>query len=179
VQREVVLALLAKEPAQAFQLRARLNAALGPLGAALNDGHIYVTLGRLERAGLVTRERIADSDHADERKVYRLTAAGQRSVADWIGDSSWPRPDLQEFHLKLIAAASAALADPITLVDRQRRELLRRLRQAQRAAIDEPPTSPAALLLEGIAMRLQADLRWLESCEQAWTTTPWIDGTES
>ncbi|GAA4229012.1 hypothetical protein GCM10023075_35590 [Streptosporangium album] len=26
----------------------------------------------------------------------------------------WPRPDLAEFHLKLIAAASAGLADPLT-----------------------------------------------------------------
>jgi DNA-binding PadR family transcriptional regulator len=172
VQREVVLALLAKEPAQAFQLRARLNAALGPLGAALNDGQIYVTLGRLEKAGLVNRERLGESDDRAERKVYQLTAAGQQSVLDWVADSSWPKPDLQEFHLKLIAAAAAALADPVSLVDRQRRELLRQLRQAQQAAMDEPANSPAALLLEGIAMRLQADLRWLEACERAWTTTP-------
>jgi hypothetical protein len=25
------------------------------------------------------------------------------------------------------------------------------------------------LLLEGIALRLQADLRWLEACERIWT----------
>jgi hypothetical protein len=25
------------------------------------------------------------------------------------------------------------------------------------------------LLLEGIVLRLQADLRWLEACEQNWT----------
>lgn len=40
-----------------------------------------------------------------------------------------------EFHLKLIAAASAGLADPLTIVDTQRREWLRRLRAAQRAAM--------------------------------------------
>jgi hypothetical protein len=43
---------------------------------------------------------------------------------------SWPKPDLAEFHLKLIAAAAASLADPITIIDTQRRELLRRLRDA-------------------------------------------------
>jgi hypothetical protein len=32
----------------------------------------------------------------------------------------------------------------------------------------EPDRSPAGLLLEGIALRLQADLRWLEACEQNW-----------
>ena len=79
------------------------------------------------------------------------------------------RPDLAEFHLKLIAAASAGLGDPLTIVDTQRRELLRRLRDAQRAALDEEDGSDAALLLEGIVLRLQADLRWLEACEQTWT----------
>jgi hypothetical protein len=68
-----------------------------------------------------------------------------------------------------VAAAAAKLADPIALVDAQRRELLRRLRDAQRAAMDEPDGAPAALLLEGLVLRLQADLRWLEACEQHWT----------
>jgi hypothetical protein len=82
---------------------------------------------------------------------------------------SWPRPDLTEFHLKLIAAAAAGLADPIAIVDAQRRELLRRLREAQRAQLAEPDGSAAGLLLEGIVLRLQADLRWLEACERSWT----------
>jgi len=33
----------------------------------------------------------------------------------------------------------------------------------------EPDHSNAALLLEGVVLRLQADLRWLEACEQNWT----------
>jgi hypothetical protein len=32
----------------------------------------------------------------------------------------------------------------------------------------EPEGSPAGLLLEGIVLRLQADLRWLQACERAW-----------
>ena len=83
---------------------------------------------------------------------------------------SWPKPDLTEFHLKLIAAFAARLADPLAIIDAQRRELLRRLRDAQRAALAEPDSSDAALLLEGIVLRLQADLRWLEACERTWTT---------
>ena len=101
--------------------------------------------------------------------MYALTADGQQRVAEWLAEVSWPKPDLAEFHLKLIAAAAAGLADPLTIVDAQRRELLRRLRDAQRAAMAEPDGSDAALLLEGIVLRLQADLRWLEACEQSWT----------
>jgi len=171
MQQEVVLAMLAKEPSQGYQLRARMNDALGPLGEALNAGQIYVTLGRLEKAGLVaveeTPEAAGPSDR--DRKVYVLTATGQERVAEWLAEVSWPKPDLAEFHLKLIAAAAAGLADPIGIVDAQRRELLRRLRDAQRAEMTVPDGSDAALLLEGIALRLQADLRWLEACEANWT----------
>jgi DNA-binding PadR family transcriptional regulator len=169
VQQEVVLALLAKEPSYGYQLRARLRDALGPLGDAMNAGHVYVALTRLEKAGLLTVEKSADGGDRSDRKVYALTASGQQRVAEWIAEVSWPRPDLAEFHLKLIAAAGSGLADPLTIVDTQRRELLRRLRDAQRAAMAEPDRSDAALLLEGIVLRLQADVRWLEACEKNWT----------
>jgi DNA-binding PadR family transcriptional regulator len=170
MQQEVVLAMLAKEPSHGYELRARLNMALGPLGDDINAGQIYVTLGRLEKAGLVTCERSTGSLDRPDRKVYGLTPTGQQRVADWLTEVSWPKPDLAEFHLKLVAAADAGLADPIGIVDTPRRELLRRLRAAQRAAMKEPEGSDAGLLLEGITLRLQADLRWLEACEAAWTT---------
>jgi DNA-binding PadR family transcriptional regulator len=166
VQQEVVLAMLAKEPSSGSRLRARLNDALGPLGEAVNDGQIYVTLSRLEKAGFIARHGTEAPDAG--RKVYGLTAAGQERVAEWLSEVSWPKPDLAEFHLKLVAAAQARLADPIGIVDAQRRELLRRLREVGRAAMAEPEGSPAGLLLEGIVLRLQADLRWLEACERAW-----------
>jgi DNA-binding PadR family transcriptional regulator len=169
VQQEVVLAMLAKEPAQGYQLRARLDRALGPLGEAMNAGHIYVQLGRLEKAGLVARQESIDTSDGPDRKVYELTPAGQERITEWLSEVSWPKPDLAEFHLKLIAAAAAGLADPIVIVDRQRRELLRYLREVERAAMVEPDGSDASLLLEGIALRLQADLRWLGACELAWT----------
>jgi len=164
-----VLAMLAKEPSHGYQLRARLQEALGPAGDAMNAGQIYVTLSRLEKAGLVTCEQAAGLPDRPDRKVYELTAAGQQRVAGWLADVSWPAPGLAEFHLKLVAAAAARLADPVAVIDAQRRELLRRLRDAQRAAMAEPDRSPAGLLLEGIVLRLQADLRWLEACERNWT----------
>ena len=169
MQQEVVLAMLAKEPAHGYELRARLRQALGPLGEALNPGQVYVTLTRLEKAGLVTSERAEGLADRQDRKVYALTPDGQQRVAEWFAEVTWPKPDLAEFHLKLVAAAAAGLADPLSIVDAQRRELLRRLRDAQRAALAEPEGSDAALLLEGIVLRLQADLRWLEACEQNWT----------
>jgi DNA-binding PadR family transcriptional regulator len=173
VQQEVILAMLAKEPTHGYELRARLRAALGPVGEDLNAGQVYVTLTRLEKSGLVTGTAEPGQTRPD-RKVYELTPAGQQRVAAWLAEVSWPKPDLTEFHLKLVAAFAGRLADPLAIVDAQRRELLRRLRDAQRAALTlsanaGPDDSDAALLLEGIVLRLQADLHWLEACERTWT----------
>ncbi|MYY13735.1 ATP-binding cassette domain-containing protein [Streptomyces sp. SID4919] len=55
-----MLTLLAKEPSHGYDLRRRLAAALGPLGQTLNAGQIYVTLTRLEKAGLLDRVGLAD-----------------------------------------------------------------------------------------------------------------------
>jgi DNA-binding PadR family transcriptional regulator len=163
---DVVLALLAKEPAHGYELRSRMRGALGPLGDAMNAGQIYVTLTRLAKAGLVTSERV---DGLPDRRVYALTPSGQQRVAAWLTEVSWPKPDLTEFHLKLVAAAAARLADPVALVDAQRREVLRRLRDAQRAALDRSVDPVAGLLLEGVVLRLRADLVWLEACERMWS----------
>lgn len=165
---EVVLALLAKEASHGYQLRARLKEALGPVGEAMNAGQIYVMLGRLEKAGLVACEREPGLPDRPDRKVYALTPAGQQRVAAWLAEVAWPGMAPAEFHLKLVAAAAGRLGDPLALVDAQRRELLRLLRDTQRAAMDEPNGTAAGLLLEGVALRLQADLRWLEACERHW-----------
>jgi|SRR5580704_8611172 DNA-binding PadR family transcriptional regulator len=169
IVQEVLLALLATESSYAYQLRAGLALALGPLANALNEGQVYVTLTRLEKVGLVSSARVEQTDRPD-RKMYELTKAGRDRVMSWLEDVSWPRAAPAEFHLKLVAAAAAGLADPVRIVDLQRRELLAGLREAERAALAQPDGSVAALLLEGVVLRLQADLRWLEACARYWNT---------
>jgi DNA-binding PadR family transcriptional regulator len=168
VVQEVLLALLAAEGSYGYQLRARLQVALGPLAESLNAGHVYVTLGRLEKADLVSSRRVEQSDRPD-RRAFKLTEAGRDRVAEWLRDTSWPTPAPAEFHLKLVAAAAARLADPVRLVDLQRHALLEALAAVQRAALAEPDISVAGLLLEGVVLRLQADLRWLEACARFWS----------
>src|SRR3954447_11534186 len=167
MQQEVVLALLAKEPSHGYELRARTERALGPLAAGFNAGQMYVTLGRLEQAGLVTSTREAAAERP-ERRTYELTALGRERVEEWLADVTWPRPDLTNFHLKLVVAAAGRLADPVEVIGSQRRELVRRLREAQRAAMSEPDGSDASLLLEGVVLRIEADLTWLDACERVW-----------
>jgi hypothetical protein len=88
--RDVVLALLAKGPAHGYELRQRLAAALGPLGSAVNRGQVYVTLGRLERAGLVTAAEVGQA-HRPDRRVYELSAT-KCHVGAGTGPKRRPRP---------------------------------------------------------------------------------------
>jgi hypothetical protein len=57
------------------------------------------------------------------------------------------------------------------LIDAQRRELLRVLREVQREAATPAVSAGTRVLLEGAALRLQADVRWLEVCERHWAVT--------
>ena len=171
MQQEVVLALLAKEPSHGYELRSRIERALGPLAGGFNAGQMYVTLGRLEQSGLATSKREPAQADRPERKVYDLTPAGREQLTTWLADVSWARPDLTDFHLKLVVAAAGRLADPVALVAAQRRELLRRLSETQRAALAEPDESDTALLLEGVVLRLEADLTWLDACDRSWSVT--------
>ena len=83
MQQEVILAMLAKEPSHGYQLRARLRDALGPLGDAMNAGHVYVTLTRLEKAGLLAAERSADgADHRRDLLAIALADLVAEHAAD-------------------------------------------------------------------------------------------------
>lgn len=166
---DVVLAMLVKEPSHGYELQVRLQALLGQGAPALNAGQIYVTLGRLERAGLVGVVDTTQGGSGPERKVYRLTAAGHERVQAWVDAVSWPRPNLAEFHLKVILAAGARLADPVEIVDRHRREVLRQLRQTQLTRLETTADPATSLLLDGLALRLDAELRWLDTCAEYWT----------
>ena len=170
--REAMLALLAKEPAHGYELRQRLLGAMGPVGEILNPGQVYVTLSRLEKAGLV-RSSAVEQNSAPDKKVYEVTSAGRDEVTAWLLDATWSKVAPVDFHLKLVAAALTRLADPLAIIQAQRRELMRRLRQIQEMSQEQPAGSEGVLLLEGAALRLQADIRWLEVCEQWWTK----DGT--
>src|SRR4051795_8882986 len=89
VVQEVLLALLAKERCRGSQLRAQLRLALGPLARAINPGHLYVGLSRLEKAGLV---RLASEADSSERKLYELTASGRERMTRWLPRTARPRP---------------------------------------------------------------------------------------
>jgi DNA-binding PadR family transcriptional regulator len=133
--------------------------------APLNAGQVYVTLQRLQRDELVADDAVAQRGRPDKR-VYRLTDAGRRALEEWMGTASAPTRLRDDFFMKLVFARAIGLADPAELIERQRAAYLRSLAELERvlAAGDTDPTT--ALVVEGAALHLEADLKWLDRCEE-------------
>lgn len=157
--------LLAKAPAHGYDLKRQLDEDFAELWGELNIGQIYTTLRRLERDGLVVQQVVEQQGRPD-KKVFSLTPAGHDFARSWV-DAVLPAPRVRdEFFTKVVVADRARLSDPLTLIDRQRREYLRELRSLQELA-ETATSTAAALAAEGAVLHLQADLKWLERCEHA------------
>jgi DNA-binding PadR family transcriptional regulator len=160
-----LLALLASGPAHGYELKQALELRFGSVLPPLNAGQIYTTLSRLERDGLVDDDAVAQNGRPNKR-VYRLTETGRLELRGWVEDST-PQARLKDdFFIKLVLARAAGIADPRELIDRQRSAYLQALRELDDVAAQANGDETAALLVEGAALHLEADLKWLDLCEQ-------------
>jgi len=160
-----LLALLAQGPAHGYELKQALEQRFGTVLPPLNAGQIYTTLSRLERDGLVDDDAVAQNGRPNKR-VYRLTDAGQAELRSWVQDST-PQTRLKDdFFIKLVLARAAGIAEPLELIAKQRGAYLQALRALDDVAAQADGDVTAALLVEGAALHLEADLKWLDLCEQ-------------
>ncbi len=161
-----LLALLSQQPRHGYELKALFEKTMGGLWPAVNIGQVYTTLARLERDGRVKGRHISQDDRPDKR-VYELTAEGRAAFREWLAQPSENARIKDEFFLKLAFAQLARPEDLKDLIARQRREYL----QAMRALSDLAANHTAddeivSLLIEGAMLHLQADLKWLDVCEE-------------
>ena len=162
--RELVLALLSGERTHGYELKQSFEKEFGDLLPALNAGQIYVTLGRLERDGLVVAQEVPGDSRG--KRVYELTEAGRAALAAWIERPVSGRRLKDEFFMKFIVVASMHLAEPKQLLEGQRREYLQALRDLN-TLLEANGRGPATeLAVEGAILHLRADLEWLELIEQ-------------
>ncbi|MCM2423780.1 PadR family transcriptional regulator [Streptomyces sp. SID13666] len=161
-----LLALLAAGPAHGYELKQGLEKLFGAAYPQPNIGQIYVTLGRLEKAGLIAGEDIVQPDRPNKR-IYELTEAGRESVDAWFEEPS-PTPRVRDdFFMKLALAPRTGRADQVTLINKQRRHYLNLMRALSKLAAGEDQDNRIAqLLIEGASLHLQADLDWLERCQE-------------
>jgi DNA-binding PadR family transcriptional regulator len=170
IVRQPLLALLAKEPAHGYELKLALEQTFGVAYPSPNIGQIYVTLKRLEADGLVRSQNVAQTTRPNKR-VYELTSEGREAVAAWVDEPSDGPRVRDEFFTKLVLAPLAGLADRMELINKQRHHyyrMMRGLNELHDGTSDGARRldTTARLLIEGTLLHLQADLDWLERCQE-------------
>jgi DNA-binding PadR family transcriptional regulator len=161
-----LLALLAKESAHGYELKTRLEQVFGTAYPSPNIGQIYLTLQRLERAGFVRSRDVAQATRPNKR-VYELAPAGREALAAWLDEPSEGPRVRDDFFTKLALSPLAGATDRLGLINQQRKYYLAQMRGLSRLAADVPDDSKISrLLIEGAMLHLQADLDWLERCQE-------------
>jgi DNA-binding PadR family transcriptional regulator len=164
--RYALLGVVSRNPAgvHGYALKRQCERALGSFWQ-LNFGEIYRVLDRLASEGLI--EQVA-AEAESSRKLYRITAAGQRSLDDFIlaPPTDAPRPLRQELAVKLLFASPDRLPELLRLVDHQREAYMQELfrlgvqrRRLARAPVDAFVTN---LLIDGAELAVRAELAWLD-----------------
>jgi len=163
-----ILGMLAHGPLHGYELKAAYEEDLVP-ATQLNYGQVYTTLERLGRDGLVAHEVVSQTERPD-KKVYALTEGGRKELKEWLSTPSALDLDLRnETFLKLMLARRLEGADPLEVLDVERRACFERLHevtQARARADKTKATAQTILLLDLAMLRLEAFMKWLERCEE-------------
>jgi DNA-binding PadR family transcriptional regulator len=154
---------LAHDPKHNYDLKNELEQALGGHWE-INFGQIYTTLARMERDGLV--EMVEEDRDGRGKKTYRLTDPGRKELNAWLEEPvEKPRQLRDEFFIKLVIGRLAGPVDPQPMIDRQRQAYLQQLRELT-ALADRTEDANLKVMVEGAILHLQADLRWLDLCDE-------------
>ncbi|MDF1501277.1 MAG: PadR family transcriptional regulator [Anaerolineales bacterium] len=165
--KHALLALLDKDESYGYQLHGLMESALGDPWS-INIGQVYSTLSRLERDGFVEKLPEAELAH-DDRTVYSITRRGKSELRRWFREPLSRDDRLRDdVYAKLALSRISRSVSPGEVIQAQRRQLLKELHQLTqlRSSADGPNELPYILLLESAIMHLEADLKWLDLCEQ-------------
>ena len=165
-----ILALLAEKPAHGYELKQAFDNRFGAVWPPINVGQIYNTLSALERDNLVRSEEVPQRG-APSRHVYELTDEGRTALEDWVKAPSASPTLKEEFIVKLVLAQMAGVANPMALVDQQRQEYFKTIRELNDLAARQDNDTPAKLLIGGASLYVQALLKWMDLCEEEFTAS--------
>src|ERR1700758_1423833 len=82
----VILALLEGGPSHGWQMKARIEAALGPEYGGLNKGYIYEVIHKMEREGTITSQVAQKRGSRPAGSVPKIPEAGRAQLTGWRGE---------------------------------------------------------------------------------------------
>lgn len=97
-----LLVSLSERPASGLDLARRFERSIGHFWRASHQ-QIYRFLSRMEADGWVTHQRVAQRGPAD-KKVYEVTTAGRRVLADWLAEPAPLEPLRSDLAVKMRGA---------------------------------------------------------------------------
>jgi DNA-binding PadR family transcriptional regulator len=154
-----VLGLLADGPSYGYELKANFERAIGPQWGALNIGHLYQVLDRLERDGLVTKRDIEQTRRPD-KVVYRLSKQGRVELDRWLGEpATRPGGYRDDFFLKLFVASRLGEEQLRAALQVQRLDYLAELSALGDLQARHGDDPLVALLLEAAILHTEANLQ--------------------
>ncbi len=160
-----LLGLLASKARHGYDLKSEFEELLGG-SWQLNIGQVYTTLARLERDGFVQCE-LVPQDLVPDRKVYEITDAGRDELDRWLAvPANGPVRLKDELFVKVLVQSLVRSGGARHLIARQRREHLETLGELAALSADEDLNPTTRLIVEGAMLHVEADLQWLDLCEE-------------
>ena len=153
-----LLGLLESGPRHGYDLKRAFDETFGH-DRPLHYGQVYSTMSRLLKNGLVEVDSV-EPGGGPERKRYAITEAGVTDVARWLGRPERPEPYLQSVLYTKVVLALLTGRSAADLLDVQRSEHLRLMRELTRRKLDGDLADQ--LICDHALFHLEADLRWLE-----------------
>ncbi|RLU80870.1 PadR family transcriptional regulator [Streptomyces griseocarneus] len=153
-----LLALLEAGPSHGYDLKRAFDDRFGH-DRPLAYGQVYSTMSRLLKNGLVEVDGIEQGGGPD-RKRYAITDAGVTDVEQWLLQPEKPEPYLQSALYTKVVVALLTERDAAGLLDAQRAEHLRLMRELTRRKAGGDLADQ--LICDHALFHLEADLRWLE-----------------
>ena len=154
----VFLGLLESQPRHGYELKRAYDARFGT-GRSVAYGQVYATLSRLLSNGLVQVDGV-EPGGGPERKRYAITDEGVADVDRWLTTPEKPESYLQSVLYTKVVLALATGRSAADLLDTQRAEHLRLMRELTQRKLDGDLADQ--LICDHALFHLEADLRWLE-----------------
>ena len=162
----VILALLEDGPSHGWEMKSRIEAALGPQYGGLNKGYIYEVIHKMEREGTIVSRVEPQAGLRPDRSVHEITEAGREQLTEWLAEPVRPAAGFRDEFVQKVLAASMRGEDQVRSFCRsQRRALLTEARTLQTLRRERADDPGAAFTIEVAILRTNAELECVEAAE--------------
>jgi DNA-binding PadR family transcriptional regulator len=161
--RHALLALLSEGPKFGLRLQQEFEERTGEVWP-LNVGQVYMTLQRLERAGLVQSD---DEGEPGPQKRFTITQAGGDELESWLRTpASDIPPPRHELVIKVLISLRVPGADVHDIMQVHRRHMIELMQRYSRLKTEAAENDiELALIADAELFRLEGVVHWLDAAE--------------